>query len=233
MRCRHAEPLLPKHVEGRLSAREAAGLTTHLDSCPACRRLRDEFISLAADLREPWDSFPASDFDRRAIDRWLAERAGRDLAAAAMSPAAEWGKCEHPAGHAPAPRLFQRAALTLAPLAAAALVFVVAALMRPPGSQRRNVVGKAPSVETAAMKAQGPLSRTLGAPLTGARVGRGRLRALNASSEEVRQAIPPFRARHGDAEPAGKHLARIIHEPEQISQISGIPATRNAPFAAL
>jgi hypothetical protein len=32
---------------------------------------------------------------------------------------------------------------------------------------------------------------------------------LNASSEELRQPMAPFRARDADAEPAGKHLATI------------------------
>src|SRR5438445_2232018 len=75
MNCRRMEPLLSKHLDGSLSARQAERVAAHLRDCPACRRLRDRFTAIGARLREPMDLVPALDVDHRAIERWMAERA--------------------------------------------------------------------------------------------------------------------------------------------------------------
>ena len=75
MNCRRMEPLLSKHLDGSLSARQAERVAAHLRDCPACRRLRDRFMAIGARLREPMDLVPAPDVDHRAIERWMAERA--------------------------------------------------------------------------------------------------------------------------------------------------------------
>jgi hypothetical protein len=75
MNCRRVKPRLSSYLEGLLSPRDAAAVAAHLDGCPACRRLRDVFTSIGADLRafpEPRQPLP---IERRIAERWTAERA--------------------------------------------------------------------------------------------------------------------------------------------------------------
>jgi len=136
MRCRRVERLLSKHLEGRLPAREAASVAAHLGACLACRRLRDEFAALGVDLREPLYLHPASDFDHRAIDRWLAEGGPvvTLLQRRRRLPSALLARFRH------APRrerrsLFLRTGLALAPLAAGMFLFLGSGHLRTPGRQ--------------------------------------------------------------------------------------------------
>jgi hypothetical protein len=74
MNCRRVEPLLSKHLEGLLPAREAQKVASHLAECRTCRRLRDELAALAAELRE-LPRLPLSpETPRRIAGTWMAER---------------------------------------------------------------------------------------------------------------------------------------------------------------
>jgi hypothetical protein len=74
MNCRNVEPLISRHLEGRLPAREAGAVSAHLDRCLSCRRRRDEFLAIGAELRA-LATLPAPvNVERHAVARWDAER---------------------------------------------------------------------------------------------------------------------------------------------------------------
>src|SRR5437016_2212784 len=77
MSCRHVEPLLSRHLEGHLPEREATAVVAHLADCPACRRFRADLAALGADMRDLPEPLSSPDLPRRAVDRWMAEAAGR------------------------------------------------------------------------------------------------------------------------------------------------------------
>jgi Putative zinc-finger len=74
MNCRHVAQRLSSHLEGLLPAQEAAKLTAHLKACPACRRLRDEFVAMRAELRDLAEPLPPAGLRHRAVQQWIAER---------------------------------------------------------------------------------------------------------------------------------------------------------------
>jgi anti-sigma factor RsiW len=51
MRCRKTEKLLSKAVDGRLSPNESQALETHIESCPKCRLLAEEYQGMLNTLR--------------------------------------------------------------------------------------------------------------------------------------------------------------------------------------
>jgi Putative zinc-finger len=188
MRCRRVERLLSKHLEGRLPARAAAAVAAHLGACLACRRLRDEFHALGADLREPLDLQPGSDFDRRAIDRWLAEgrpvvalpRQGRGLASALLSRVRRAPRRERRS-------LFLRAGLALVPLAVGIVLFLGSGHVRTPGRQGPMAVTSLAG-RTTRYSSTGNTARTLS--------GRSDARSLGPANEfaATKAQSPPSRA---------------------------------------
>jgi Putative zinc-finger len=74
MNCQRIERLLSKQLDRRLTRGEAQAVAEHLEDCPACRRLWEEFTSVRARLPKPGASLRVSDVDHRAIGQWLAER---------------------------------------------------------------------------------------------------------------------------------------------------------------
>ena len=75
MNCRRIEPLLSRHLDGSLSKPDAETVLVHVADCPACRRLRDQFLAIGQRLREPVAAHLVTDVDQCAIEQWLAERA--------------------------------------------------------------------------------------------------------------------------------------------------------------
>jgi anti-sigma factor RsiW len=73
MRCCRVEPLLSKHVDGRLPSRRAAAVVAHLERCPVCRHSRDEFLALGTAARELPRTPAPPDVERRVAERWIAE----------------------------------------------------------------------------------------------------------------------------------------------------------------
>jgi hypothetical protein len=74
MNCRRVEPLLSKHLEGLLPARESQAVASHLEDCWACLRLRNELQELTAELRK-LPRLPLSpDTPGHVAERWIAER---------------------------------------------------------------------------------------------------------------------------------------------------------------
>src|SRR5205814_1084330 len=74
MNCRRTEQQLSDHLEGLLSQREARALTTHLDQCARCRRLRAEMAAAGAGVRELATPIPSRDLRQVAIERWIGEQ---------------------------------------------------------------------------------------------------------------------------------------------------------------
>jgi hypothetical protein len=76
MNCRWVEQLLSDDLEGLLTGKEADNVSAHLRNCPACRRFRNEMISLEEDVRETvrWQPGPFPDLRARAFDRWSTAR---------------------------------------------------------------------------------------------------------------------------------------------------------------
>src|SRR5436305_10210917 len=107
MNCRQVEPLLSALLEGSVAEREGRAIARHLEGCPACRRRRDEFAALGADLRGLAELAPPPHLARRAIQRWAAE---------GLLPAKASHRSRFPG------------AMRLAPLGAAATAAAVAAL---------------------------------------------------------------------------------------------------------
>lgn len=59
MRCRKTEKLLSKAVDGRLNPKESRTLETHIESCPKCRLLAEEYRGMLDTLRsEPFPEAP-------------------------------------------------------------------------------------------------------------------------------------------------------------------------------
>jgi anti-sigma factor RsiW len=82
MNCQHVEERLSDYMEGLVSRRAAGEIKTHLDSCPACRRLREEHLSLGSLLQKLGREMPppASDLERWSVQRWLAAKGGKGVA---------------------------------------------------------------------------------------------------------------------------------------------------------
>src|SRR6266567_1431660 len=76
MNCRRVGPLLFDHLEGLLPEREAGAVAAHLDGCPSCRRRRDTFMALRAELCGLSEILPPPHLARRAVERWTVERDG-------------------------------------------------------------------------------------------------------------------------------------------------------------
>jgi putative zinc finger protein len=74
MNCRRVEQLLFDHLEGLLPARETGAVAAHLDGCASCRRRRDAFLALRAELRGLAELQPPPHLARRAVHRWSSER---------------------------------------------------------------------------------------------------------------------------------------------------------------
>ena len=77
MNCRRVESLLSNHLEGRLPEPVMDAVTAHVADCPACRRLRDDLVTVANDLREFATPVSSPDLPRRAVERWLAAEGHR------------------------------------------------------------------------------------------------------------------------------------------------------------
>jgi hypothetical protein len=85
MNCRRVEERLSHHLEGRLSTHESGVIESHLEGCSTCRRLRDEFLALAADLRVWEGPPPPADLERDIAARWCAETDARRSARTAQA----------------------------------------------------------------------------------------------------------------------------------------------------
>jgi anti-sigma factor RsiW len=57
MKCKKAERLISKSLDGRATDLEMDALEEHLESCPACRKKRDEYVFIAETLKG--EDFPA------------------------------------------------------------------------------------------------------------------------------------------------------------------------------
>jgi Putative zinc-finger len=79
MNCRRVQQLLSKQLDGSLSQRQAAAITTHLENCSACHRRRDAFRALGADGPEMARLLVPPEIEyrtieHRAVERWRVER---------------------------------------------------------------------------------------------------------------------------------------------------------------
>jgi len=76
MNCRRVEQVLSDHLEGLLSPRESGAVAAHLRECPACHRLREEYRSLFARMRDLAEQLPVPgpEIERRSIERWLVDQ---------------------------------------------------------------------------------------------------------------------------------------------------------------
>lgn len=52
MNCRKARAWISRELDGELAPRRQAVLRAHLDSCPGCRAVRDEWARIGAELRD-------------------------------------------------------------------------------------------------------------------------------------------------------------------------------------
>ena len=69
MNCRKAEGLLLKSIDGRLDGRARALLASHLEACPACRKVEKEYRAMFSLLKADGDRAPLPRFWERLAPR--------------------------------------------------------------------------------------------------------------------------------------------------------------------
>src|SRR5262249_29592103 len=76
MNCRRVEHLLQDEIEDLTSERDTQAIEAHLASCPNCRLLQEQFLTMRTELQELAERRPVveTQIDQRAIERWLGER---------------------------------------------------------------------------------------------------------------------------------------------------------------
>jgi hypothetical protein len=127
MNCRRVGQLLSEELEGFLSEGQFVAVSAHLARCPVCCQLRDDLASTRAELRDVGRrlSVHGAEIDRRAIDRWMAER----------TTGSQSRSLRHPA--------------RLAPLAGTAAALALAALTLLGWGHRRSVLSGRPTLAPA------------------------------------------------------------------------------------
>jgi len=90
MRCLKAGRWASDEIDGTLDARRSARLRRHLETCAACREIREDFAAIARDARELRTPEPSPEAWGRVRASLAATRAGAAAAAPAFRPAASF-----------------------------------------------------------------------------------------------------------------------------------------------
>ena len=69
MRCSKARKLISEYIDGSLQARKSVSVEQHLDVCPDCRRLLEDFEAIVEDAKKLEELAPSD-------QTWLKIKAG-------------------------------------------------------------------------------------------------------------------------------------------------------------
>lgn len=90
MRCLKARRWASDEIDGALDARRSARLKRHLETCAACREVREDFSAIARDARQLQTPEPSPEAWGRVRASLAASRAGAGAAAPALRPSASF-----------------------------------------------------------------------------------------------------------------------------------------------